>query len=244
MSLDSRWSRPSPRRRNLRSPYLPYFATNYSLKMSPRPPTEAARPASPRIRAARAPIAARRPRHPATATRSPFPERLGRRPFRRWAQAVAGASEHAAPRATEAYRASPRARDAPLGISTASQPARLPHRVLRHPRSDPAKSRAVSRRALLRSVGSRAPRRRSERRASFVLRHPQHRDSHRSLRQRARDAARSILGGPLARSRAHVAAGGAKRARLRAREFSKTRECATCSGHRRVFVRGLVRRLE
>ena len=93
-------------------------------------------------------------------------------------------------------------------------------------------------------VANRRPVAETRRTASLVLGDAQHRDSHRSLRERARDAPRPSVVRPLARPCAHLAPRCAKRSRLRARELPKAREGASRSGHRCVLVRGGFRRME
>ena len=81
----------------------------------------------------------------------------------------------------------------------------------------------------------------SNQRAS-VRRHPKPRHPHRPLRERAPRPKRPLLGGPLPRSPAHLAASGAKRARLRARELQKTFTSRATARHRSVFIGRIVRR--
>ncbi len=145
--------------------------------------------------------------------------------------------------ATRARRRASRSRDAAVQFSPAAQPTRFSDAMPRHPRRHAAGYGAISRAPLFGSVGSRAFRGRGERQAGSLGGRAQHCDSHRAHRKRAHRAKGALLGGSLARPRAHVTARGAKRTRLRAREFSKTREAPAWPRGRCVFVGVALRRL-
>jgi hypothetical protein len=172
-----------------------------------------------------------------------FPKHLGRRPPGRRPKAGNRALFRSPSGSAEAPSRPSRPRDAPFGVSPAPQPTRVSHRMSRDSRRHVAKPRRLSRASLFGSVGSHSPRRRGERQALPVRRHAKSRHPHRPLRERPRSASWTALGRPLARPRAHDATPGPHRARVRAREFSKTLEKASTPRRRRFLVCSHVRRL-
>jgi len=167
---------------------------------------------------------------------------MGRRASRCRAQA-GGARERSASGAAAVAGGRTRARDVACAARAATQSACIPDGSVGAGSRRPARPSAFPHPPFLRAARSPAFHRRSRRQTCPFERGTRCRHPHRPLRERPFGAARAPVGRSLARSCTANTAGGAKRARLRAREFQEARAPPPAKGHRSVFFRRVVRRV-
>jgi len=167
---------------------------------------------------------------------------MGRRASRCRAQA-GGARERSASGAAAVAGGRTRARDVACAARAATQSACIPDGSVGAGSRRPARPSAFPHPPFLRAARSPAFHRRSRRQTCPFERGTRCRHPRRPLREGPFGAARAPVGRSLARSCTANTAGGAKRARLRAREFQEARASRVAHGNGSVFVRRLVRRL-